>query len=104
MNQNQKDLMVALGLDNLPEEEQVELYSRIGGVIFQGVLIRAIESMSDEEQDKLDAFLGEHPEDPEALMGYLQEHVQNFESLVEDEVSRFKASATELMQAEENKA
>jgi hypothetical protein len=104
MNQNQQDLMVALGLDKLPEQEQAELYNRIGGVLFQGILIRAIESMTDEEQDALDAFLGEHPEDPDALMGYLQKNVANFEALVEDEVARFKASAMELMASDENKA
>lgn len=104
MDPAQTNLMAALGLDKLPEAEQIELYNKIGGVLFQGILIRAIESMDETQQDALDKFLGEHPDDPDALMEYLRTNVKDFDALAEDEVARFKASAMELMAKDENKA
>lgn len=96
MDPNQQNIMTQLGFDKLPVEKQEELYKRIGVVLFQGIMLRALESMSDEEQDKLDAFLGEHPEDPDALMGYLRQNVTDFDALVADEVARFRASVMDL--------
>lgn len=100
MDPLQTNIMTSLGFDKLPETEQADLYNRIGAVIFQGVVIRALEEMPEEEQDALDKFLGEHPEDPSALLGYLREHAANFDDLVESEVARFKASAMEIMEKE----
>ena len=91
--------MTEFGFDTLPEEQQAEMYQRIGEVLFKGVMIRALEEMSDEEQDAFDAFLSDHPEDPQALMNYLREKVDGFEALAADEVARFKASAVEIMNA-----
>jgi len=100
MDPLQNDIMTALGFDKLPEEEQKGLYERIGGVLFQGILIRALETMSEDEQDAFDAFLGEHPDDPAAMLAYLREHVAEFDALTESEVARFKASALEIVKGD----
>lgn len=98
MDPLQTSIMTAFGFDKLPAEQQAELFARVGAVLFQGILIRAIEGMSDAEQDALDAFLTAHPDDAEALMGYLREHVDGFDALAADEAARFRASATELLE------
>ncbi len=90
--------MTEFGFDKLPEQQQKELYERIGTLLFQGITLRALETMSDEQQDALDKYLGEHPEDPEALMKYLQENVPDFDKIAADEVARFRASALEAME------
>jgi hypothetical protein len=97
MDPIQTNLIAELGFDKLPLDQQEELYGRIGTLLTQGIIIRALEGMTDAEQDALDTFLGEHPDDAEALLGYLKEHVADFDELSADEVARFKASAVELM-------
>lgn len=96
MDPVQKTIMTEFGFDKLPEEQQTALYSRIGTVLIQGIVLRALEGMSEAEQDALDKYLGEHPDDPDALMSYLREHVADFDKLASDEVARFRASALEL--------
>lgn len=96
MDPIQNSIMSEFGFDNLPEDQQAELYQRIGAVLFQGIMISVLDQMSDEEQEALDKFLGEHPEDPEALMGYLKEHVPDFDRIAADEVARFRASAQDF--------
>lgn len=97
MDPIQKTIMTEFGFDALPEAEQVELYKRIGTVVFQSVILAALETMTEQEQDALDKHLGEHPDDPDALVGYLREHVADFDKLAADEVARFRASASELL-------
>ena len=92
----QKNIMAEFGFDNLPEDEQAELYNRIGAVLFQGIMISVLDQMNDEQQEAFDAFLGQHPDDPEALMGYLKEHVPDFDRIAADEVARFRASALDF--------
>lgn len=96
MDPMQQTIMTELGFDKLPEAEQAELYKRIGAVLFQGIVLRALEAMTNDEQNAVDAFIGEHEDDPEALMGYLREHLADFDKLASDEVARFRASALEL--------
>lgn len=97
MDLAQKTIMTEFGFDKLPEDQQADLYQRIGTVLFQAVMLRALDELNEQEQNALDAFVGEHPDDPEALMGYLREHVAGFDELVADEVARFRASALDLM-------
>ncbi len=96
MDMNQKSIMEAFGFDKLPEDQQAALYQRIGTVLFQGIMLRVLEDMSETEQDALDAFITAHPDDPEALFGYLKEHVADYDQVVADEVARFRASAMEI--------
>jgi hypothetical protein len=87
MDPLQNDIMTQFGFDKLPEAEQTEMYQKIGTVLFQAILVRALEEMTDEQ-----------PDDPGALAQYLQANVPNFEELAADEVARFRASAMEIMQ------
>lgn len=96
MDTNQQSIMDAFGFDKLPEDQQADLYQRIGTVLFQGIMLRVLEDMSEADQDALDAFVAAHPDDPEALFGYLREHVADFDQLLADEVARFRASAMEI--------
>lgn len=91
-----------LGLTELPKEKQDEVFERAGAVIFQSVLVRALESMDDDEQKRFDDFIGEHPNDPQALFGYLKENTVDFDQLIASEIARFKATAQEAFQREED--
>lgn len=94
----QKNIIAEFGFDKLPEDQQLEMYNRIGAVLFQAIMISVLDRMSDQEQQAFDAFLGEHPDDPEAMTAYLKEHVPDFDQIAADEVARFRASALELRQ------
>lgn len=90
------DIIKELGIESLPAEQQEKLLNKIGTVLYQAIFLRAIDTLSEQEQDALDAFLGAHEDDPQALFSYLQEHVVDFEKIVEQEVARFRAETQSL--------
>lgn len=85
-----------LGIENLPEGERKEMLARIGTLIHQAVLTRALSLMSEESKKAFDAFLDTKPE-PESMRAFLRSHVQDFDALVEEEVRRFKEETAKVM-------
>lgn len=97
----QKDLLDILGLEKLPTKEQEEILGRISNLIFQGILTRAIQELSDEERDTLDEVLKKQEEDPnsEALYAYLKGKIPHLDKVVAEEIEEFKEEFIGTMKA-----
>ncbi len=93
-------LVSELGLDTLPPEKQEKLLDRIGTIIFQGVMMRTFNLLSDVQKDALEAQLTGaegSPENTDKIFAFLAANVPNFDSIVEAEIARFKLESLELM-------
>jgi len=86
-----------LGLDSLPREKQEELTLKIGDIINQKILIRALDEMSDQQKDEFDAFLGDEKNDQAATFNFLRSKVKNFDDLARDEIELFKKSSVDFI-------
>jgi hypothetical protein len=87
---NDQDLIRELGLQNLPPEKQEETLASIGRIIYQGVLIRVMEQLSDSQKNEFEVLL-ERNADEEAIYEFLSKNVPDLDKLVEHEVAKFKA-------------
>lgn len=85
MNILSKEIIQEWGLSKLPEEKQVELVERIGRMIYQAVLVRALDILSEKEQVELDLLLDEDTTTPQDVLVFLNTKIPTFERLVQEE-------------------
>lgn len=84
------------GLSTLAPEKQEELLTRIGGIIYKAVLIRALDQMTESEQNEFESML-DQDKNPEELFAFLQEKVPTIEKIIKEESDAFKNEMTNVM-------
>ena len=91
MNPNlSKDLVEEWGLKSLPEEKQAEIVERIGRLIYQAVLVRSLDILSEKEQTELDLLLDEDATTPEEVLLFLKSKIPTFDQLIIEERDKLK--------------
>lgn len=80
-----KDIVKEWGLGSLPETKQVEIVSRIGRIIYQAILVRALDILSEKEQEEFDALLDKDSTTPDDVLAFLQKKIPTFDQLVLEE-------------------
>lgn len=90
MNLLSKDIIHEWGLGKLPEVKQVEIVERIGRMIYQAILVRALDILTEKEQTELDLLLDEDTTTPQDVLVFLNSKIPTFERLVQDERNSLK--------------
>jgi hypothetical protein len=85
-----KETIAEWGLQSLPEEKQVEMIDRIGRLIYQAVLVRSLDLLSDNEQDELDEMLNHDTTGPQEVLVFLAQKIPTFEQMRLEEVAKLK--------------
>ena len=93
----QANIIKDLGLDQLPKKEQEETLLSIGRIIFQSVLIRVMEELSDNDKDEFEKILAEKPNSEEAILGFLKSKIANLDTIVGEEIVKLKQESIGLM-------
>lgn len=83
-------VLQALGIDRLPEREQEEAILRAGRIIFQAVLLRAIEGLDESDEQELDKLLTASPRDEERVLDFFKSKIPNLDEIVREEAERFR--------------
>lgn len=97
MNDEVKNIIVReFGLGAASPEMQDEMIAEIGGLIFQGALMRGMERVDEKDLDKFEQMFAQNKE-PNEVFAFLNEHIQGFEELVAEEARNFKARADKTM-------
>lgn len=96
MNPIQKNIISALELENLPPEERQEIILRVGALIYQNVLMRVMEIMTEKDQDEFEKLLDKNA-NPEDIFAFLKERVKDFEKIIDEEAVKFKNQASNIM-------
>ncbi len=91
MNPLSKDIVSEWGLGDLPQEEQIDMVDRIGRLIYQAILVRSLDILSDVEQDEFDLLLNEDATTPEDVVLFLERKIPTFTLLLKEEVAKLKA-------------
>ena len=81
----QKVIFKEWGLSNLPEAEQQKKLAQIADLLFQSIVFKGFDSLSDADQDKLDSLLEgvEEEKRPQLTLSFLEAHLDKFKELVE---------------------
>ncbi len=86
-----QDIVREWGLQSLPPEKQTEMADRIGRLMYQAVLVRALDILSDKEQTEFDLLLEENDTTPTEVLAFLQSKIPTFEQLANEERNKLKA-------------
>ncbi|MEK7452947.1 MAG: hypothetical protein AAB614_01810 [Patescibacteria group bacterium] len=97
----QQNIIKELGIDNLPEKEKEEMLLRIGKIIFQDVMFRVVEILSEKDQDEMSKLFDETAGDDEGdkVLDFLRSKIDNFDDIVGEEIVKFKEESVDIMQS-----
>lgn len=84
------DIIKEWGLQSLSEDKQLEMVERIGKIIYQALLVRSLDILSEKEQAEFDLLLDEDTTTPDDVLGFLQKKIPNFEKIVLEERRNLK--------------
>lgn len=95
-NDINKNIVVTLGINTLPVEKQKEAMERLGAIVYQEVMLRVLDILSEEDKDEFEKIIEKNP-DPENLFEYLINKVPNLDQIVKEEAEKLREEATEII-------
>ncbi len=90
------NIIYDLGLELLSPEQQEEALISIGQIIFQAVIIRVLDILSDEEKDDFEKLLAGNSSE-EMILNFLKSKIEDLDEIIKEEVENFKKESSELM-------
>ena len=90
MNPLSKDIINEWGLQDLTEIERIDMIDRIGRLIYQAVLVRSLDILSEAEQEEFDQLLDIDTTTPEDVLAFLQKKIPTFSLLLKEEIGKLK--------------
>jgi len=85
-----KDIIKEWGLEALPKDKQTNMVDRIGRMIYQAILVKALDILSEEEQNEFDTLLNENTTTPQDVLAFLKSKIPTFDQLVLEERNSIK--------------
>jgi hypothetical protein len=92
----QEDISDIIGLNTLPEEEQILMMRNIGDIVLESALLRLTADLTDEQALALSQYM-ENVADQNILLNHIIENYKNFTSILQEEISAFKEEAIAIM-------
>ena len=93
------NLLTEFGMDAMTPEEAVAFFDAFGNIVWQRIVLRLNDALTDEQKGKLDALLAKQPQDPQELGTFFLNDVPGFEQMVNEEVANYKKELMERMGA-----
>ena len=90
------DIIKTLGIDRLPADEQKEAIERLGAIVYQEVMLRVLDILSEEDKDEFEKLIEKTP-DPEIMFTFLALKIPNFEEIVNEEALKLRKEAAEII-------
>ena len=90
------NIIKILGIDALPEAEQKEAMEKLGALVYQEVMLRVLDIMSEEDKDAFEKLIEKNP-DPEIMFAYLSEKVPNIDTIVSEEAQKLREESANIM-------
>lgn len=84
------DMFKELGLESISYEERVELLDQMGKVVLEGIWVRILENLSDNDKIELEK-LTDGVVASEELITFLKGKIPNFEDIVKEEIASYKS-------------
>lgn len=94
--QQDKDLFILLGLQNLPEERKAELMQKMGSLVQRDVMMRVIDELSEDEKDEFQKLIEDHPEDFKRMCTFIEGKVPDVDDIVKESIESLRAELLTL--------
>ncbi len=92
----EEDISELLGIDDMPEAEQVLFINDIGALMLEGALLKYLVVLSDVEQEKLLTWMETEIASERMLSDLMVMHPA-FESFLMEEIREFKTDAARVL-------
>ena len=93
------DLIQEVGLENMTPEEAVTFFDAFGNIVWQRIVLRLNDALTDEQKDRLDILMEKDPDNAQAVGAFFMAEVPAFTALVDEEVAGYKKEIIERMKA-----
>jgi hypothetical protein len=90
MTSDEKNILDALGIDDLLPEEQEEMLLELGDLVFRNSLVRLIERMDDATKSDFNLLLDTDPSE-EVVMAFLKERIPDADKTVQEAVADLRS-------------
>lgn len=90
MSTIKENLMDLFELDKMPPEKATEMVDRLGKLVFQAVLVRALPALSEEDLAEYEKIV-DSKQEGDVLFKFLSEKVPNFDNIVAEESENLRA-------------
>lgn len=91
-----KVLIKVLGVEDASPEKQDELVDSVGAVVYQAVIVRALEEMSDEVVDEFEKLTNGAPT-PDLIIEFFMKNIPNFEQMMKEEAEKVLGDGIAMM-------
>lgn len=85
-----KDIIEEWGLGSLPSDKQMDIVDRMGKMIYQAVLVRSLDILSEKEQEEFDSILDNDMSTPQDVLSFLKSKIPTFDQIVIEERNSLK--------------
>lgn len=89
-----KKIAKDFGLDNMDSRQQEEMVEKIGNLLFESVVERAVDVMDEESMNEFDGVIENAGSDYQKILSFLKSKVPGFNKIVSEELSRLKRATS----------
>lgn len=95
----QQNIIKELGLETLAPEKQDEAMMTLGKIIYQGILAKVLERLSDDEAKEFDALIAKNQSNPDndEVFAFLQAKIPDIDKLIANEARETKEKIGEML-------
>jgi len=96
-NEINKNIVTTLGINTLPIEKQKEAMERLGAIVYQEVMLRVLNILTEEDKDEFEKLIEKDP-NPETMFDFLSQKIPNLSEIVKEEAEKLRGESTEIME------
>lgn len=89
-----KKIAKDFGLENMDSREQERMIEKIGNMLFESVVERAVDVMDDEAMKNFEDTVVNAGSDYQKVISFLKSQVPGFDKIVTEEMSRLKRATS----------
>jgi len=89
-----KKMIEDFGLGSMDSREQERMIEKIGNLLFESVVERAVDVMDEETMNNFDEAIAEAGSDYQKIISFLKSKVPGFDKIVSEEMSRLKRATS----------
>jgi hypothetical protein len=82
------------GLESMDSREQERMIEKIGNLLFESVIERAVDAMDEEAMNEFDSVIENAGDDYQKIIAFLKTRVTGFDKIVTEELSRLKRATS----------
>ena len=91
-----KKIAKDFGLDSMDSREQEEMIEKIGNLLFESVVERAVDVMDESVMNEFDDVISNAGNDYQKVISFLKSKVPGFDEIVSGELSRLKRATSSI--------